>query len=79
MCKMCRRYKCPPTCPAFVGESAELGKRMLKCALCGGAIYENDRYTVYYGKPYCERCVEVGKTDKRCEERLGDGSEVYDN
>ena len=28
MCAICRRYICPSACPSFLGESAELGKRL---------------------------------------------------
>jgi transcription initiation factor IIE alpha subunit len=63
MCAICRRYICPSACPSFTGESAELGERLFDCSSCGAVVYENDEYAISYGKPYCKRCVELGKTD----------------
>lgn len=59
MCAICRRYICPSACPSFVGDSAELGKRLFGCSGCGEAIYEDDEYNIRYGKPYCKKCTEL--------------------
>ena len=60
MCAICRRYLCPSVCPSFMGESAELGKRLFKCAVCNEWIYEDDEFVINYGKPYCKTCEEIG-------------------
>ena len=68
MCAICRRYICPSACPSFLGESAELGKRLFECSACGEAIYEGDEYIVGYGKPYCNRCVSYGAIENEAQE-----------
>ena len=58
MCRICRKYKCPPSCPEYDGESAERGVRIGYCALCGAALCELDYVEYSYGKPYCYDCIE---------------------
>ena len=59
MCKICRKYKCPPSCPSYDGESAERGKRVGECALCGTTLCEYDYIEYTYGKPYCYECIDM--------------------
>ena len=61
MCEICGQYFCYPSCPFFDGTSAELGKRLFRCALCKENIYETDDYTIYNGKAYCSVCSREGK------------------
>ena len=63
MCKICRKYKCPPRCPSYDGESAERGKRVGYCTLCGTTLCEYDYFEYSYGKPYCYECINMN-TDK---------------
>ena len=58
MCRICGKYICPTSCPSYDGESAELGKRIAFCSLCGGSLREYDYVRFYYGKPYCAECIE---------------------
>ena len=59
MCKICRKYKCPPSCPSYDGESPERGVRIGFCALCGEPLCEYDNIEYSYGKPYCVDCVDM--------------------
>ena len=65
MCRICGRYICRPACPMYIGESAEWGKPISSCALCGGSIceYEDIRYS--YGKPYCTNCFKLIKEKEK--------------
>ena len=63
MCEICRGYFCYPSCPSFAGESAELGRRLFLCCLCGCVIYETDDYAMDKGKWYCTECAEVIKEE----------------
>ena len=56
MCLICGKYYCPAGCPSYVGDSAELGRRMFTCHSCGEYVYENEDYMLVYGKPYCIDC-----------------------
>lgn len=56
MCKICGQYFCYPSCPSFEGDSAEFGKRLFRCAVCGENIYETDDYTINKGRAYCATC-----------------------
>ncbi len=60
MCGFCGQYFCYPSCPSFTGESAELGRRLFRCADCGESIYEADNYSIYNGRPFCEDCANKG-------------------
>lgn len=57
MCEICGQYFCYPSCPFFDGTSAELGRRLFSCAMCGKNIYEVDDYTIYKGRTFCSVCV----------------------
>ena len=63
MCQICRKYKCPPSCPSYDGESAERGVRVAFCAACGSSLCEYDYIEYSYGKPYCCDCIKMN-TDK---------------
>ena len=54
MCEICGQYFCYPSCPAYDGRSAELGKYLFRCAKCGERMFEADNYTIYNGKPFCD-------------------------
>ena len=56
MCEICGQYFCYPSCPSFVGNSAELGASIFRCSVCSSRIFESDDYTVYNGKVVCENC-----------------------
>ena len=56
MCRICGKYKCPPSCPEYEGESAERGKRVGVCHICGVGLCEYDDIVYSYGKPYCMAC-----------------------
>ena len=56
MCLICGKYKCPPTCPEYEGESAERGRAVGLCSVCGSVICEYDDMEFSYGKPYCIDC-----------------------
>ena len=58
MCEICGQYFCYPSCPAYDGRSAELGKYLFRCAKCGERMFEADNYTIYNGKPFCDDCAD---------------------
>ena len=66
MCQNCGQYFCYPSCPSFVGLSAELGRRLFRCFSCGESIFEADDYSIYNGVAFCAECAE------RREEKEGD-------
>lgn len=57
MCRICRRYRCPPNCPSYEGRSAEYGRRVGVCRVCGGEVYEEDR-SVLGVSSLCLECAE---------------------
>lgn len=57
MCSICGKYLCPPACPSYRGDSAELGKRVGICRKCGRYIYENEDYYGSVGAKICEDCA----------------------
>ena len=59
MCRICGKYNCPPACPSYNGESAELGERIDFCAVCGTPLYQYEYIKYSYGKPYCVDCVDM--------------------
>ena len=56
VCKYCGKYKCPPPCPSYQGESAERGKPIGICRKCGGYIYRYDDYFDGIGGLVCDQC-----------------------
>ena len=56
MCEICGQYFCYPSCPSFVGKSAELGDVLFKCSFCGKRLFFADSYTIYGGRVVCESC-----------------------
>ena len=57
MCRICRKYLCPPSCPSFCGDSAERGRAISNCALCDAYICEYDEYEILHDKLLCEECI----------------------
>ena len=64
MCRICGKYICPPPCPSYCGESAEMGKMIGRCAGCGERLCEYDYLRYAYGKLLCHRCYKI-MTDER--------------
>ena len=58
MCRICGKYICLSSCPGYEGESAEYGKRIGYCSVCGVTICEYEPVEYSYGKPYCIECAE---------------------
>ena len=56
MCQICGKYICPSTCPSYSGRSAERGRKIGECSLCGAFLCEYDTSKYSYGKPYCHKC-----------------------
>jgi len=56
MCRFCGKYLCPAGCPNYEGRSAERGRVICRCALCGSLLREDDIVEFSYGKPYCFKC-----------------------
>ena len=75
MCKMCKRYRCPPNCPSYEGRSAEYGKAVASCRMCGAILYEGDNIFTFGTLALCRRCassaeiVSGNRRKNRCEER----------
>lgn len=65
MCRICGKYKCPPSCPEYAGESAERGKRVGVCQECGEGLCEYDEFVYSYGKPYCMACYKEREEEGR--------------
>ena len=63
MCRICGKYKCPPSCPSYEGDSAERGKKVGNCGLCGDSLCEDDYINYSYGKPYCIDCIEILRSE----------------
>ena len=40
-----------------MGVSAELGKKLFRCAACGENVYEADDYKIDKGRAYCSVCA----------------------
>ncbi|MBE6531877.1 MAG: hypothetical protein E7679_07340 [Ruminococcaceae bacterium] len=59
MCRICGKYICPPSCPSYDGESAEMGKMIGRCSECGVRLCEYDDIVYSYGKPYCVDCYNI--------------------
>ena len=57
MCEICGQYFCYPSCPSFMGVSAELGNKLFRCAACGENVYEADDYKIDKGRAYCSVCA----------------------
>ena len=72
MCEICKQYLCPPSCPAYVGYSAEYGRMLYRCAECGVGIYEYDDYVINCGNPYCLECDELYGTEEDDDEETKD-------
>lgn len=58
MCEICRKYRCPPSCPSYEGRSAEFGWRLAVCRICGRSLYEGDVIREYAGRAVCGECAE---------------------
>ena len=61
MCQTCGQYFCYPSCPSFVGISAELGRRLFRCSGCGESLFEADDFMIYKGRPFCSSCAKGGE------------------
>lgn len=42
MCDQCGRYRCPPTCPRYSGQSSQKGRIFGACGVCRKIIYSAD-------------------------------------
>ena len=58
MCEICRKYRCPPNCPSYEGRSAEFGRRIAVCRVCGRSLYVGDVMREHDGRRVCEECAE---------------------
>ena len=59
MCRICGKYICPPPCPSYKGESAERGKKIGICTVCGNDLHEYDYLRYAYGKLLCYDCYKT--------------------
>ena len=59
MCSICLTNPCHPRCPNSPEE-----KTRLKCKLCGGGIYEGDKYFDDGEKNICRECMEEMPLDE---------------
>lgn len=64
MCRICKRYRCPPNCPSYEGRSAEYGMRIGFCRVCGGEVYEEDRIALGRSS-LCLECAEREHSELR--------------
>jgi len=58
MCKECGRHICPSGCPGFDHKLAGKGRAVASCALCGEAIYPDERYYRRGRAVMCGSCGE---------------------
>ena len=66
MCRICGKYICPPQCPSYSGESAERGRMIGRCYVCGESLCEYDYLRYAYRKLLCYDCYK-GMSDDRGE------------
>lgn len=57
MCEICRKYRCPPNCPSYEGRSAEYGRRVGVCRLCGRSLYVGDAIRESGKGVACDKCA----------------------
>ena len=58
MCDVCGGYVCPPNCPNNNGYSAERGRAIGYCCICGEVIYICSDFYRVRGCFYCSDCYE---------------------
>ena len=56
MCEICKRFICPPACPSYDGRSAEKGKRIAVCRVCGAELYADSDFFVKGATFLCKIC-----------------------
>ena len=58
MCDFCGGYVCPPNCPNYNGYSAEHGRPLGYCRICGDVIYADSDFYRVKKSFYCRDCGE---------------------
>ena len=58
MCSECHRFICQEGCPGYRGHSAERGRALCSCHLCGAPIARGDRFYSVGARPICCECLE---------------------
>ena len=58
ICKICKQYVCPASCPEFLGYVAGLESASGECEICSSRVYEGDGHHYVNGKSLCSECAE---------------------
>ena len=62
-CEICGRYVCATNCPAYNGQTVELGKQFGKCTNCGKTIHFSEIYIRKREGLLCYDCFLPNDTD----------------